>query len=85
MLHGTEDYAEVPPIDDAEGGAARSLLQWALTGQVPNLYRPYAAPGPLLAGQDGANIAAVAQNLQAGSRGNDLVSYGTALMALSKG
>ena len=43
ILRGFEDYAEVPPIDDEVAGEApRELLRWALTGAVPNRYRPYA-------------------------------------------
>jgi hypothetical protein len=42
ILRGSEDYAEMPPTDeDAAGEAARSLLRWALTGQVPDKYNPY--------------------------------------------
>ena len=34
MLHGFEDYAEVPPIDEdgTEAETARELLRWALAG-----------------------------------------------------
>ena len=86
MLHGTEDYAEVPPVDDdADGAVARGLLRWALIGETPHLYRPYTTRGPLLAANDVANITAIAGALQAGTHGNDLVSFGTALIPLSKG
>jgi transcriptional regulator with XRE-family HTH domain len=42
MLHGFEDYGEVPPIEEnsVEAECARSLLRWALAGQVPDRYRP---------------------------------------------
>ena len=48
MLHGFEDYAEVPPIEEngAEAESARSLLRWALAGQVPDRYRQHASPRP---------------------------------------
>lgn len=49
MLGGFEDFAEVPPIEhQPEGQVARALLRWALTGDVPERYRPYVQPGPLL-------------------------------------
>jgi transcriptional regulator with XRE-family HTH domain len=84
ILRGFEDYAEVPPVDDdAEGEAARGLLRWALTGVVPDRYRPYMRTGPLLARPDVTLFAAAARDLQAGSCGNDLVSYGTTLVALA--
>lgn len=83
ILRGFEDYAEVPPIDeDAAGEAARSLLRWALTGQVPDLYRPCVLADRLLTGPDVALFADVARDLQAGSYGDDLASYGTALVAI---
>jgi transcriptional regulator with XRE-family HTH domain len=67
-LHGFEDYAEVPPIDDdAEGEAARGLFRWALTGVVPDRYRAYTRTGPLLARPDVILFAAAARDLQAGS------------------
>jgi hypothetical protein len=84
MLHGFEDYAEVPPIDhDTDGHDARSLLRWALTGIVPDQYRLYATNGPLLAPPDVTAFAAIARDLQAGSQGSDLTSYGTTLIALT--
>jgi transcriptional regulator with XRE-family HTH domain len=84
ILRGFEDYAELPPIDeDVAGEAARSLLRWALTGQVPGRYRPYAPAGLLLTGPDASLFADVARDLQAGSHGDDLASYGTALAALT--
>src|ERR1039457_4572107 len=50
ILHGFEDYGEVPPVDENEDSAtaARGLLRWALTGVVPQRYRRYAVAGPLL-------------------------------------
>ena len=84
ILRGFEDYAEVPPIDDAsEGEAARSLLRWALTGVVPDQYRAYALTGPLLARPDVVLLDAAARDLQAGSCGSDLEGYGAALVALT--
>lgn len=86
MLHGFEDYAEVPPVDEdgTAADAARDLLRWALAGQVPEPYRPYASPGPLLAKVDVAFFAYLARELQAGSHGHDLTSYGTCLVALTQ-
>ena len=85
ILRGFEDYAEVPPIDedDRTGEAARSLLRWALTGQVPDRYRPYVLADRLLTAPDVALFADVARDLQAGSYGDDLASYGTALVAVT--
>ena len=84
ILHGFEDYAEVPPIDDdSEGEAARGLLRWALTGMVPDRCRAYALAGPLLAEPDVILFAAAARDLQAGSCGSDLKGYGAALVALT--
>ena len=83
ILRGFEDYADVPPIEEEVAGeAARSLLRWALTGQVPDRYRPYAPADRLLAETDASLLADAAQDLQAGSHGDDLASYGTALVAL---
>lgn len=83
IMHGFEDYAEVPPIDDTEGEAARGLLRWALTGLVPDRYRAYAPTGLLLAKPDLTLFAAAARELQAGSHGGDLASYGGDLVALT--
>jgi transcriptional regulator with XRE-family HTH domain len=83
ILHGFEDYAEVPPIEDAQGEAARDLLRWAMTGTAPARYRAYTLTGPLLARPDVILFAAAARNLQAGSHGNDLASYGAALVAVA--
>jgi transcriptional regulator with XRE-family HTH domain len=83
ILHGFEDYAEVPLVDDdTEGEPARSLLRWALSGTVPDRHHAYAPTGPLLAKSDVILFAAVARDLQAGSYGSDLASYGAALVAL---
>jgi transcriptional regulator with XRE-family HTH domain len=84
ILHGFEDYAEVPPIEDPQGEASRSLLRWALTGTAPDRYRAYRPTGPLLARPDVILFAVAARNLQAGLHGSDLASYGTALVALTK-
>jgi transcriptional regulator with XRE-family HTH domain len=83
ILRGFEDYAEVPPIEDPRGEAPRRLLRWALTGTAPNRYRAYAPTSPLLAKLDVIFFAAAARNLQAGSHGSDLASYGAALIALT--
>ncbi len=86
MMHGTEDYAEVPPVDDdsAEGEAARNLLRWALAGVLPGGYRPFATARPLLAAEDLAAFTAVARTLSAGSHGDQLASYGRVLAALQR-
>lgn len=84
ILRGFEDYAEVPPIeDDVAGEAARGLLRWALTGDVPDRYRQYAPTGRLLTGPSVSLFADFAWDLQAGSHGDHLASYGTALIALT--
>jgi len=85
MLQGFEDYAEVPPADEAgaEGDAARGLLRWALAGAAPGRYRPYAPAGPLLAAQDVIAFTALARDLNAGSHGDQLIGYGAALTALT--
>ena len=84
ILRGFEDYAEVPPIDeDVAGQAARSLLRWALTGQVPERYRPYVPAGRLLTRTDASLLADVVRDLQGGLYGDDLASYGAALAALT--
>jgi transcriptional regulator with XRE-family HTH domain len=84
MLHGTEDYAEVPPVDEdsAEGVAARDLLRWAFIGSPPERYSPFALSRPLLAAHDLIAFTAVAHQLAAGSRGGQLASYGRALTAI---
>lgn len=87
MLRGSEDYAEVPPIDEDsdEGEAARSLLRWALTGDVPERYRPCPPTGPLLTVPDRVAFTSVARHLIAGSHGDQLAHYGAALAAVAKG
>jgi transcriptional regulator with XRE-family HTH domain len=87
ILQGFEDYAEVPPVDEdsTEGEAARDLLRWALSGVVPERYSPFAPARPLLAAQNRTACTALAQELSASSHGNQLVSYGRALMALGTG
>jgi hypothetical protein len=87
MLHGFEDYAEVPPIDErnADADAERSceLLRWALGGVVPNRYCRHARMGPLLDNGGIDLLVATARDLQAGSLGYDLVAYGSVLIALA--
>jgi hypothetical protein len=87
MLHGTEDYAEVPPVDEdsLESEAARDLLRWALAGVLPGRYRPFATARPLLAAHDLITFTAVARQLGAGSHGGQLASYGRSLVALTAG
>jgi transcriptional regulator with XRE-family HTH domain len=85
MLHGFEDYAEVPPIEEnsAEAENARSLLQWALAGQVPGRYRQHVSPRRLLDDKHTDLIAAIACDLQAESHGAGLAEFGVALLALA--
>jgi transcriptional regulator with XRE-family HTH domain len=85
MLHGFEDYAEVPPIDEdgTEAETARELLRWALAGAVPERYRQYAQLGRLLAMNDIDIFAAIAQDLRSGMHGHDLVDFGSVLLALA--
>lgn len=85
MLHGFEDYAEVPPIEthSTDGEAACELLRWALVGTPPNRYRQYVSPRPLLDNEDIDLVTATARDLLAGSHGRDLVSYGRVLIALA--
>jgi DNA-binding transcriptional regulator YiaG len=86
MLHGFEDYAEVPPIEErsAEADMVRELIRWALVGPVPNRYRQHASPRPLLDKGDVDLFIAAARDLEAGSQGHDLVGYGSALVALAE-
>jgi hypothetical protein len=86
MLRGFEDYAEVPPIDEAgpEADAARALLSWALTGAVPEPHRPYVPVVPLMRKPDVERFAALAQSLKTGYGGPSLVPFGTALVALAQ-
>lgn len=84
ILRGFEDYVEVPPVDeDAAGRDARALLRWALTGQPPDRYSPYVPKVPLLAAADVSLFAAIVRDLQAGSHGYHLASYGDALVILT--
>src|SRR5579871_1006329 len=85
MLNGFEDYAEVPPIEEngAEAESARSLLRWALAGQVPDRYRQHAPPRRLLDKKHIDLIAAIAHDLQAESHGADLVDFGRVLVAVA--
>jgi transcriptional regulator with XRE-family HTH domain len=85
MLHGFEDYAEVPPIDEGgtEAQIARELLHWALAGAVPERYRQYAQLGQLLAVNDIDLLAAIAQDLRSGTHGHDLADFGGVLLALA--
>ena len=87
ILQGFGDYAEVPPVDEdsAEGEAARDLLRWALAGVLPDRYRPFAPARPLLAAEDLVAFTALARNMYAGSEGEQLVSYGAALTAITSG
>jgi transcriptional regulator with XRE-family HTH domain len=84
MLGGFEDYTEVPPVDhETDGQASRSLLRWALTGDVPERYRRHAPARPLLARRDAAAFAALARGLADGAAGPELSSYGAALLNLA--
>jgi hypothetical protein len=85
MLHGSEDYAEVPPIDEdgPDAAMARDLLRWALTGAVPIVYIPYVRTEALLSASTAARVTALARELKAGLHGHDLVSYGAALFAIA--
>ena len=85
MLHGFEDYAEVPPLDEdgTEAQIARELLHWALAGAVPERYRQYAQLGQLLTMKDIDLLAAIAQDLRSGMHGQDLADFGSVLLALA--
>lgn len=85
ILHGIEDYAEVPPIDEdgANAEIARGLLRWALTGAAPEQYRPFAQAGSLLTRRDLIAFTALARSLSAGSHGDQLTDYGACLIALA--
>ena len=85
MLNKFEDFAEVPPVDEdgAKAESARSLLLWALAGQVPDRYRQYASPRRLLGEKHVDRFVAMADDLRAGSRGADLVDFGGVLVALA--
>jgi transcriptional regulator with XRE-family HTH domain len=86
VLHGFEDYGEVPPIDEdgPQADAARALLSWALTGTVPERFRSYVRAAPLMSRPDVARFAVVARDLKAGDGGLDLISFGVALVALTQ-
>jgi transcriptional regulator with XRE-family HTH domain len=86
MLHGFEDYAEVPPIEEPSprGDAARELLRWALTGVVPDRFPGFADHGPLLAPPDVATITSLARELQDGSAERELAGFGAALATLAE-
>jgi hypothetical protein len=85
MLHGFEDYAEVPPIEGhgTDGETTREMLRWALAGTLPDRYRPYTSPRPLLDKEDIDLVVGAAADLLAGSHGHDLIGYGRALIALA--
>jgi transcriptional regulator with XRE-family HTH domain len=85
MLGGFEDYSEVPPVDEqgSRGDSARAFVRWAVTGAVPQPYRPYARPGALLAAHEVDRFAAQAHNLNAGAAGDALVTFGACLVALT--
>jgi hypothetical protein len=85
VLHGFEDYAEVPPIDEdgTDAETARELLRWALAGAVPERYRQYAQLGQLLAMNDIDLLAAIAQDLRSGMHGHDLTNFGSILLDLA--
>jgi DNA-binding transcriptional regulator YiaG len=83
-LAGTEDYAEVPPLDsDTDGQNTRDLLRWALTGTVPEPYRPYAPRHRLLTKEDALRFLAVAEGLTRGEQGAALAAVGAGLLALA--
>jgi DNA-binding XRE family transcriptional regulator len=85
MLHGFEDYAEVPPIDEdtADGETTRTLLRWALTGTVSPPYKEHSAAGRLLAQPDVTRIRELSLLLQAGAQGPDLHAFGATLAMLT--
>ena len=81
-LDGTENYAEVPPLDpDTDCQNARNVLRWALTGAVPEPYCPYAPRQPLLAEKDALRFLAVAEGLARGEQGAPLAAFGAAILA----
>lgn len=86
MLHGFEDYGEVPAVEgeSAEAWATRGLLCWALTGAAQLQYRPHVVAGRLLAEPDVAHMARIARELQA-LEDSPLSSYGTVLLSLTHG
>ena len=86
MLHGFEDYAEVPPIEEPgpRGDRTREFVRWALTGIVPDRFLGFADRRPLLAPADAAAIRSVAYDLHAGTVGPELATFGAALLALAE-
>jgi len=86
MLRGFEDYAEVPPIDEGgpEADAARALLRWAFTGNVPEPCRPYMRAVPLMSSPDIERFTGLAERLKSGDAGPGLVHFGTALLVLTR-
>lgn len=81
VLTGTEDYADLPALETGENAhRVRELLRWALVGEPPEPYAPWARPRPLLPESDVRQVFAVAASLERGDRGTDLSSYGTALL-----
>ncbi len=86
MLHGFEDYAEVPPIEETgpRGDRAREFIRWALTGIVPDRFLSPTGRRPLLGPTDAAAIRNVAHDLHAGTAGPELAAFGAALLALAE-
>jgi hypothetical protein len=85
ILNGFEDYGEVPAIEEnsVEAECARSLLRWALVGQVPDRYRHHAVRRRLLDKKHVNLFVAIARDLQAESHGADLANFGGVLVALA--
>jgi transcriptional regulator with XRE-family HTH domain len=86
MLHGFEDYAEVPPIEepDPRGDRAREFIRWALAGIVPDRFLGLAGRRPLLAPADAAAIRSVAYDLHTGTPDPELATFGATLLALAE-
>jgi transcriptional regulator with XRE-family HTH domain len=86
MLHGFEDYAEVPPIEEPgqRGDRAREFVRWALAGIVPDRFLGLADRRPLMAPADVAAIRSVAYNLHAGTAGHELAAFGVTLLTLAE-
>jgi transcriptional regulator with XRE-family HTH domain len=86
MLHGFEDYAEVPPIEEPgpRGDRAREFIRWALTGIVPDRLLALAGQRPLMAPADAAAIRSVAYDLHAGTAGPELAAFGATLLTLGE-
>ena len=84
MLHGFEDYAEVPPVEEPghRGDLARELLRWALAGILPDRFGGLANPGPLLAPADTTALTSLARDLRAA--GPELASFGATLLTLAE-